>query len=87
MKLHTLVPAKLRQKNQVTLPGSVVEALGVHQGDEIEFSVSGRTITISPRHPSEDWVTQEVAEEIEAAMQEVPESFSSLDELMQDLDD
>lgn len=87
MKLHALVPAKLRQKNQVTLPGSVVKALGVHQGDEIEFSVSGRTITISPRYPSEDWVTDEVAEEIESALQEVPESFSSLDELMQDLDD
>jgi AbrB family looped-hinge helix DNA binding protein len=33
--------AKLRDKNQLTLPAAVRKALGVQEGDEIEFTVAG----------------------------------------------
>ena len=32
--------AKLRDKNQVTLPGEVREALCINEGDEMEFTVT-----------------------------------------------
>ncbi len=34
--------ARLRERNQVTLPASVVEQMGLNQGDIVEFSTNGK---------------------------------------------
>jgi bifunctional DNA-binding transcriptional regulator/antitoxin component of YhaV-PrlF toxin-antitoxin module len=34
--------ARLRERNQVTLPASVVEQMGLSQGDIVEFSTNGK---------------------------------------------
>ena len=39
----------LRPKTEITVPKSIRRKAGIKPGDQFEFSVSGRTITIAPK--------------------------------------
>ena len=64
------VAARLTSKGQVTLPKSVRDALGLHEGDHVVFRVEGRyavlartadllelagTVPVSPIQQGTDW--------------------------------
>jgi len=76
----------LRAKNQVTLPSEVVTRAGLHAGDPLSFTVENGKIVIEMfvgRRASKDWITDEVAAEIDAAAQETPGAgYDSADDMI-----
>lgn len=38
---------KLRAKGQVTIPLEIREHLGLHEGDEVEFTIQGNVVQLS----------------------------------------
>src|SRR3954451_14835618 len=59
-KEGSVARAKLRDKGQVTLPPEVRVALGVHEGDVIEFEVEDSVVTLHswkmiPAEPAWFW--------------------------------
>jgi len=42
----------LKPKTEITVPKSIRRKAGIKPGDQVEFSVSGRVITIIPKDPS-----------------------------------
>jgi len=47
----------LKPKTEITVPKSIRRKAGIKAGDQFEFSVSGRVITILPKQPSGDEYT------------------------------
>ncbi len=44
----------LKPKTEITVPKSIRRKAGIKTGDQFEFSVSGRVITILPKPPVDD---------------------------------
>ena len=47
----------LKPKSEITVPKSIRRKAGIKAGDQFEFSVSGRVITILPKPPVDDEYT------------------------------
>jgi AbrB family looped-hinge helix DNA binding protein len=47
----------LKPKTEITVPKSIRRKAGIKAGDQFEFSVSGRVITILPKQPAGDEYT------------------------------
>ena len=75
--------AKLKQKGQVTIPASIRDDLGLHEGDYVEVVREGTRIIltpqdISPRHPEIDAALAEALEDERAGR--LSPGFSSMAE-------
>jgi AbrB family looped-hinge helix DNA binding protein len=61
----------LKPKTEITVPKSIRRKAGIKTGDQFEFSVSGRVITIVPKVPSAaDEYTPEQRRRIDAQLDE-----------------
>lgn len=65
----------LRAKNQVTLPGDVIRRAGFRVGEPLVVEEHDGVIQLSrymPEPHQDDWLTDEVLAEIDAAANEAP---------------
>jgi len=63
--------ARLRERNQITLPAAVVERMGLRLGDVIEFSVSSRGVVQLHSAKIVKVGSPEAAQEVAAAKEEI----------------
>jgi len=82
--------ARLRERNQVTVPPGIVERMGLRLGDVIEFSVNSRGVV--QLHPAKivKAGTPEASQEEQAAVRDISEGrftlVRSLEELREHVD-
>src|SRR5437016_4251359 len=58
----------LKLKTEITVPKSIRERAGIKPGEQLEFKVSGRVITIVPKvQPGDEYTTEMVDQLIEDA--------------------
>lgn len=80
---------RLREKNQITIPRDVIAKLGFHVGEPLEVVVTHKGVLFKAYRPSvadDEWLTDEIAAEIEAAAAEKPgQGFDSADDMIASL--
>lgn len=73
----------LRPKNQVTIPAALAAQAGISVGDPLQFGVENNKLYISAYAPDQEWITNEIAAEIEEATQEpVGPGFDNADDMI-----
>lgn len=75
--------AKVKQKGQVTIPATIREEVGLHEGDYVEVKREGSRIVltpqeIAPRHPDIDAALAEALDDERAGR--VSPKFASTEE-------
>ena len=58
----------LKPKTEITVPKSIRRKAGIKAGDRFEFSVSGRVITIVPKHAADEEYTPAQRRSIDRAI-------------------
>ena len=58
----------LKPKTEITVPKSIRRKAGIKAGDQFEFSVSGRVITILPKQPVDDEYTPAQRRSVDRAL-------------------
>lgn len=82
---------RLREKNQITIPQDVISKLGFHVGEPLEVVVTQKGVMLKAYRPrpsvaDEEWLTDEIVAEIEAAAAEKPgKGFASADDMIASL--
>src|SRR5438067_1358518 len=76
--------AKVKQKGQVTIPATIREQVGLHEGDYVEVKREGSRIVlipqeIAPRHPEIDAALVEGLADIKAGR--VSPAFTTAEEI------